>query len=483
MPTGRPDGGETDGHDGGGQVGQRRQRDPGHQIGVRPDRAVHPDHPFAGTARCGRAGWRAPSPPASAGRPPRRRSPPSAHATARVSRWRTPSPGSAGWRTAPCAPADGRRPRVTTPPSRPSCRTNVWPWWTTGSDTGTADTAGPRPAARQRAGHRPSVRRLPAARPPPPASTSPTSAPTGIRRIVEPDRQPQIAQCLAARRRQLQPPPGGRMARRAREHLQREFEVGDVARQRADDGQIGRGQRARRRRQVAAPATRRPRSACARTRRTSSTGSGSSRRCRCPARAPSGRSRPRPRRRPTTRRWCASCPTGCCVVPKIALYVCQSPARVGVLVLPKITAPAPRSRRTASASRSGTWSQAAQPAGGAHARGLVGVLDRHRHAVQRADVVAAGQRRVGGVGGARAPVGVERDDGVERAVERFDAGQVMIQQLAARQVATADGLGQRMCGLQCDVRHANALSFKQRVQTPRTRSDAERLRDSAVERN
>src|ERR1700754_2602270 len=40
------------------------------------------------------------------------------------------------------------------------------------------------------------------------------------------------------------------------------------------------------------------------------------------------------------------------VVPKIGLYVCQSPAKAGVLVLPKITAPAARSRRTASASRS-----------------------------------------------------------------------------------------------------------------------------------
>src|ERR1700736_3231308 len=52
---------------------------------------------------------------------------------------------------------------------------------------------------------------------------------------------------------------------------------------------------------------------------------------------------------------------GLLVVPKIGLKVCQSPARAGVLVLPKITAPAPRSRCTASASRSGTRSQAATP--------------------------------------------------------------------------------------------------------------------------
>src|SRR6185295_7207803 len=52
---------------------------------------------------------------------------------------------------------------------------------------------------------------------------------------------------------------------------------------------------------------------------------------------------------------------GLLVVPKIGLNVCQSPASFGVLVLPKITAPASRSRRTASASRSGTWSQASRP--------------------------------------------------------------------------------------------------------------------------
>src|SRR4029450_10435535 len=52
---------------------------------------------------------------------------------------------------------------------------------------------------------------------------------------------------------------------------------------------------------------------------------------------------------------------GLLVVPKIGLKVCQSPARVGVLVLPKITAPASRSRRTASASWSGTWSHAGSP--------------------------------------------------------------------------------------------------------------------------
>ncbi len=100
-----------------------------------------------------------------------------------------------------------------------------------------------------------------------------------------------------------------------------------------------------------------------------------------------------------------------------------------------------------------------QPARGPHSRRLIGVLDGHRHAVQRADVIAARERRVGGIGGNTRAVGVERDDGVQRAVERFDAGQVVLQQLAARQVATPDGLRQRMCGLQSDVRHAKRRGF------------------------
>jgi hypothetical protein len=45
---------------------------------------------------------------------------------------------------------------------------------------------------------------------------------------------------------------------------------------------------------------------------------------------------------------------GLLVVPKIGFVVCQSPAQVGVFVLPKITAPAARRRATAIASAAGT---------------------------------------------------------------------------------------------------------------------------------
>ena len=67
--------------------------------------------------------------------------------------------------------------------------------------------------------------------------------------------------------------------------------------------------------------------------------------------------------------------------------------------------------------------------------------------MQWADVIAASQRRVGGVGGRARAVGIERDDGVQRRVEGLDPREVVLQQLAARHVAAPDGLGQRMCRL------------------------------------
>ena len=67
--------------------------------------------------------------------------------------------------------------------------------------------------------------------------------------------------------------------------------------------------------------------------------------------------------------------------------------------------------------------------------------------MQWADVIAASQRRVGGVGGHARAVGVERDDGVQRRVEGVDAREVDLQQLATRHLAAPDGLGQRMCRL------------------------------------
>ena len=105
--------------------------------------------------------------------------------------------------------------------------------------------------------------------------------------------------------------------------------------------------------------------------------------------------RPRRRPRPTTRRRCASCPTGCWWCrrsgcrsasrpPASACWSCRRSPR------PRRAAAEPPRRRA-----SGTWSHAASPQVVRITRGLVGVLDRHRHAVQWADASprAAPRRR------------------------------------------------------------------------------------------
>ena len=248
------------------------------------------------------------------------------------------------------------------------------------------------------------------------------------------------------------------MAGRAGEHPERKFEVVDVARQRADDGQIGRGERARRRRQVArlrhdAPGRLVPADAAPVRREADRAADVAAELERRHAGRDGGRGAAR------------RAAGGARGVPRV---VARAEDRVVGLPVPRQgrgvgLAEDHRARAAQPPHRLrvvlGHVVPGGQPARRSHARGLVGVLDRHRHAVQRADVVAAGQRRVGGVRGSARAVGVERDDGVQRAVERFDAGQVVLQQLAARHVATADGLGQRMCGLQCDVRHAKCPFF------------------------
>ena len=93
---------------------------------------------------------------------------------------------------------------------------------------------------------------------------------------------------------------------------------------------------------------------------------------------------------------------------------------------------------------------------GAHADGLVGVLDRHRDAVQRAADVATCERRVRRVGRAPGRVDVERDDGVQAAVQPFDPRQVVVEQLAARHLAAAERIGQCVGGAESDVRHAES---------------------------
>jgi hypothetical protein len=72
----------------------------------------------------------------------------------------------------------------------------------------------------------------------------------------------------------------------------------------------------------------------------------------------------------------------------------------------------------------------------------MGVLVRDGEAVQRADLRAGGERRVGGVGRGSRTVGVQGDDGVQRRVDPVDAVQVGVEQLARRDLPSPDQAGQ-----------------------------------------
>ena len=96
-------------------------------------------------------------------------------------------------------------------------------------------------------------------------------------------------------------------------------------------------------------------------------------------------------------------------------------------------------------------------AGGAHACRLVGVLDRHRHAVQRAQDFSPRHRRVRGIRRAARAVGVKCHNGIQRWVQPFDARQVVIEQLPARELTTPNRLRQFMSGLQRKLGHDGGL--------------------------
>ncbi len=122
-----------------------------------------------------------------------------------------------------------------------------------------------------------------------------------------------------------------------------------------------------------------------------------------------------------------------------------------------------------------------QPARGSHACGLVGVLDGHRHAVQRADIVTASQRRVGGVRGDARTVRVEGDDGVQWAVERprHGPGSAPATRGSTRRAAEWPRPAHVRAAKRCQT-CGHALSIKQRVQTAPTLSSAERLAAGSV---
>src|SRR5262249_12809666 len=82
----------------------------------------------------------------------------------------------------------------------------------------------------------------------------------------------------------------------------------------------------------------------------------------------------------------------------------------------------------------------------------------------------ARERRVGGVGRAARALGVEGDDGIELRVQALDATEVVVEHLAARELATSDGGRQVAGGSERDVEHGHpprsALAVPMTVTVP-----------------
>jgi hypothetical protein len=82
------------------------------------------------------------------------------------------------------------------------------------------------------------------------------------------------------------------------------------------------------------------------------------------------------------------------------------------------------------------------PAGGAHTRGLERVLDRHRHAVQRAPDLATRQRLIGFSGARSRALRVDGADRVQRRIVLLDTREIELDQLQRRETARADPPGE-----------------------------------------
>ena len=113
---------------------------------------------------------------------------------------------------------------------------------------------------------------------------------------------------------------------------------------------------------------------------------------------------------------------GLLVVPYTSLKLWMSPAKIGRLVLANGIAPAARSRATGAASSVGHERRQLRRARRRDAAlGLERVLDRHRHAVQRAELVAVVHGVVGGACRLARAVEIPHHDRVDRPVEPLDA--------------------------------------------------------------
>ena len=122
--------------------------------------------------------------------------------------------------------------------------------------------------------------------------------------------------------------------------------------------------------------------------------------------------------------------------------MCTRSPKSGRLVLANGIAPAARMRSTIGASTDAmACSSAVTPWVVADPADVDVLLDRDRHAVQRADVAAAGDGAIGGISRGDG-LGQEGDDGVEVAVDGVDASEQGVEDLAAGRLLLADHVRQ-----------------------------------------
>ena len=81
------------------------------------------------------------------------------------------------------------------------------------------------------------------------------------------------------------------------------------------------------------------------------------------------------------------------------------------------------------------------------------LLDRHRHAVQRAPDLAAGEGGIGFHGARSGGLGIHPDDRVQRRIEPLDPREIQVEQLQAADFFVPDHLGELRRRLERDLRH------------------------------
>ena len=124
------------------------------------------------------------------------------------------------------------------------------------------------------------------------------------------------------------------------------------------------------------------------------------------------------------------------VIPYVLDSVNGHSRSSGALVRPTRTAPASRRRRTTSESALGRAVLGRGAEGGHVALDVGVVLDRHRNPQQR-QLLARAQALVGGPGGGTGGLGVHLAEGIQAPVQRGDALQGGVDQLARGQLALA----------------------------------------------